>query len=42
MGRVRENKLVFFDGELGELWGKVVNVKVEMARSYTLFGRMVG
>jgi tRNA-2-methylthio-N6-dimethylallyladenosine synthase len=41
MGRTRHNKLCFFPGNGAELKAKLVNVKVEAIRAYTLSGSIV-
>lgn len=40
MGRSRHNKLVFFKGDAKALRGKIVNVKIQRAHAYSLFGEM--
>lgn len=40
-GRLRHNKLVYFDGDGLELRGKLVNVKIDQCNAYSLFGDMV-
>lgn len=40
-GRLRHNKLVYFDGDGVELRGKLVNVKIDQCNAYSLFGDMV-
>jgi len=41
MGRTQHNKLAFFDGDGVGLKGKVVRMKVEEVKAYTLYGKMV-
>lgn len=40
-GRLRHNKLVYFDGDGEELRGKLVMVKIDHCNAYSLFGQMV-
>lgn len=40
-GRLRHNKLVYFDGNGAELRGKLVMVKIGQCNAYSLFGDMV-
>lgn len=40
-GRLRHNKLVYFDGDGVELRGKLVDVKIDQCNAYSLFGDMV-
>jgi tRNA-2-methylthio-N6-dimethylallyladenosine synthase len=40
-GRLRHNKLVYFDGDGVELRGKLVMVKIDQCNAYSLFGDMV-
>jgi tRNA-2-methylthio-N6-dimethylallyladenosine synthase len=40
-GRLRHNKLVYFDGDGVELRGKLVNVEIDQCNAYSLFGDMV-
>lgn len=40
MGRTRHNKVIFFNGDGNELKGKIVMVKVDTVRAYTLYGDM--
>jgi tRNA-2-methylthio-N6-dimethylallyladenosine synthase len=42
VGRNGQNRLVFFDGEIAELKGKIVPVKITEARSYSLTGIQAG
>jgi len=42
MGRTRQNRLVFFDGDFHKLRGKLVNVEIEEARPWSLTGKLVG
>jgi len=41
MGRTRQGRLVFFPGDIEELEGKLVDVKVTEARPWSLTGEMV-
>lgn len=41
MGRTRGNRLTFFDGNIGELKGKVVQVKITEVRPFSLTGEPV-
>ena len=41
MGRTRQGRLVFFPGDIEELEGKLVNVKVTEARPWSLTGEMI-
>eukprot|EP00878_Enallax_costatus_P028417 GHUV01030695.1.p2 GENE.GHUV01030695.1~~GHUV01030695.1.p2 ORF type:complete len:112 (+),score=29.25 GHUV01030695.1:725-1060(+) len=40
-GRIRHNKLVYFDGNGEELRGQLVNVHIDHCNAYSLYGRMV-
>lgn len=40
-GRLRHNKLVYFDGDGVALRGKSVMVKIGACNAYSLFGEMV-
>ncbi|CEM00604.1 unnamed protein product [Vitrella brassicaformis CCMP3155] len=40
MGRTRGNRLVFFDGDIAELRGRMVPVRVTEVRPYSLTGRI--
>ncbi|NEP55231.1 MAG: TRAM domain-containing protein, partial [Moorea sp. SIO3C2] len=40
MGRTRGNRLTFFDGDINELKGKLVNVKITEVRAFSLTGIM--
>jgi len=40
-GRLRHNKLVYFDGDGVELRGQLVMVKIGQCNAYSLFGDMV-
>lgn len=40
-GRLRHNKLVYFDGDGAQLRGKLVMVKIDQCNAYSLFGDMV-
>eukprot|EP00775_Hariotina_reticulata_P013470 gene13470-13596_t len=39
-GRIRHNKLVYFDGDGLELRGQLVTVKIDSCNAYSLFGKM--
>jgi tRNA-2-methylthio-N6-dimethylallyladenosine synthase len=41
MGRTRGNRLTFFAGDINELKGKVVSVKITQVRSFSLTGEPV-
>lgn len=41
MGRTRHNKVTFFPGDGQALKGRLVMVRVEEVRAYTLIGRLV-
>ncbi|QCS50427.1 MULTISPECIES: tRNA (N6-isopentenyl adenosine(37)-C2)-methylthiotransferase MiaB [unclassified Picosynechococcus] len=41
MGRTRGNRLTFFEGEINELKGKIVAVKITEARAFSLTGEAV-
>ena len=41
-GRIRHNKLTYFDGDGEALRGQLVTVRIEQANAYSLFGCMVG
>jgi hypothetical protein len=41
-GRIRHNKLAYFDGDGEALRGQLVTVRIEQANAYSLFGRIVG
>jgi tRNA-2-methylthio-N6-dimethylallyladenosine synthase len=41
LGRTRGNRLTFFNGDIEELRGKVVLVKISEARAFSLTGDMV-
>ena len=41
MGRTRQGRLVFFPGDIEELEGKLVDVKVTEARPWSLTGEMI-
>jgi tRNA-2-methylthio-N6-dimethylallyladenosine synthase len=41
MGRTRGNRLTFFAGDIGELKGKVVQVKITEIRPFSLTGQML-
>ena len=40
MGRTTHNYIVYLDGDIDELRGKVVNVKVEKCQRYYLAGKI--
>lgn len=40
-GRIRQNKLVYFDGDGTALRGQLVHVRVHECRAFSLFGSMV-
>jgi tRNA-2-methylthio-N6-dimethylallyladenosine synthase len=40
-GRIRHNKLVYFDGDGAALRGKLVTVQIDECNAYSLFGKMV-
>ncbi|GAB5358863.1 hypothetical protein AAMO2058_000495500 [Amorphochlora amoebiformis] len=40
-GRSRHNKIVYFEGNGEELKGKLVSIKIDEVRAYTLFGKML-
>ena len=40
-GRIRHNKLVYFDGDGEALRGQLVSVKIDQCNAYSLFGDMV-
>ena len=40
-GRIRHNRLVYFDGDGAELKGRLVMVEVSECNAYSLFGKMV-
>lgn len=42
MGRTTHGYIVYFDGDIDELRGKLVNVKIEVCQTYYLAGTMVG
>jgi len=41
MGRTRQNRQVFFDGNIDELQGRTVSVEIIEARPWSLMGKMV-
>ena len=41
MGRTRHNFIVYFDGEIDELRGKLVNVKIDTCQTFYLSGSIV-
>lgn len=41
VGRTQTNRLVFFDGEIDELRGRLVNVRITEARKFSLSGELV-
>jgi tRNA-2-methylthio-N6-dimethylallyladenosine synthase len=42
IGRTRTNRLVFFAGEIDELRGRLVQVRITEARKFSLTGELVG
>ncbi len=40
-GRIRHNKLVYFDGDGAALRGQLVMVRVDECNAYSLFGEVV-
>jgi tRNA-2-methylthio-N6-dimethylallyladenosine synthase len=40
MGRTRHNYIVYFDGDIGELQGELVNVHIDSCEAFFLSGRM--
>jgi tRNA-2-methylthio-N6-dimethylallyladenosine synthase len=40
-GRLRHNKLVYFDGDGAALRGQLVTVRIDQCNAYSLFGDMV-
>jgi tRNA-2-methylthio-N6-dimethylallyladenosine synthase len=40
MGRVRQGRQVYFDGDLDELRGQLVNVRITEAGSWSLMGEL--
>jgi tRNA-2-methylthio-N6-dimethylallyladenosine synthase len=42
MGRTRQGRQVFMDGDIEELLGDFVNVEISEARTWSLVGKMVG
>ena len=40
MGRTEHNKIVFFNGDGLSLKGKLVMVRIQDAKAYTLYGAM--
>jgi tRNA-2-methylthio-N6-dimethylallyladenosine synthase len=41
MGRTRGNRLTFFTGDIKELKGKVVSVKITEVRAFSLTGERI-
>lgn len=41
-GRIRHNKLVYFNGDGVALRGKLVNVRIDRCNAYSLYGTLVG
>ncbi len=41
MGRTRGNRLTFFTGDINELKGKIVKVKINVVRPFSLTGEVV-
>jgi tRNA-2-methylthio-N6-dimethylallyladenosine synthase len=41
MGRTRGNRLTFFKGDIAELAGKMVQVKITDIRAFSLTGEML-
>ena len=41
MGRTRTNRLVYFDGDIEELRGKLVDVRIREANAYWVAGEIV-
>lgn len=41
-GRIRHNKLAYFDGDGAALRGQLVTVHIDKANAYSLFGTMLG
>jgi tRNA-2-methylthio-N6-dimethylallyladenosine synthase len=41
-GRLRHNKLVYFDGDGVALRGQLAMVRIDQCNAYSLFGEMVG
>mmetsp|Transcript_54855 Transcript_54855/g.164159 ORF Transcript_54855/g.164159 Transcript_54855/m.164159 type:complete len:413 (-) Transcript_54855:203-1441(-) len=42
MGRTTHGFIVYFDGDIDELRGKLVNVEIDMCQTYYLCGKLVG
>ena len=42
MGRTTHGYIVYCDGDIDELRGKLVNVKIDVCQTYYLAGEMVG
>jgi tRNA-2-methylthio-N6-dimethylallyladenosine synthase len=42
MGRTRQGRQVFFDGQIDELMGSLVDVEIVEARPWSLTGTMIG
>jgi len=41
MGRTRQGRQVFFDGNIDDLQGKTVSVEITNARPWSLVGKLV-
>jgi tRNA-2-methylthio-N6-dimethylallyladenosine synthase len=41
-GRIRHNKLVYFDGDGAALLGRLVTVRIDRCNAYSLYGTLVG
>jgi tRNA-2-methylthio-N6-dimethylallyladenosine synthase len=41
MGRTRGNRLAFFEGDINQLRGKMVRVKIQEVRAFSLSGELV-
>jgi tRNA-2-methylthio-N6-dimethylallyladenosine synthase len=41
-GRIRHNKLVYFNGDGGMLRGSLVHVEINRCNAFSLFGKRVG
>ena len=41
MGRTRGNRLTFFEGDINDLRGKVISVKITEVRAFSLTGEPV-
>lgn len=40
-GRIRHNKLVYFDGDGEKLRGTLVHVEIDRCNAYSLYGKIV-